>query len=201
MRQRLWWRRVYVIPTPGGLKNSVAVADATGHLLSRVLDHAGSKMAVVAMGNPYVVADFPGIQTYYLYVFECDGFGVSAAKALFGEIPIRGHLPVSIPNVAQRGAGIERQARVAGGEFPDAKIPAKLPVARCLLALAGLFAMRRLQHQCKEEARTERSKTSTSNTGRRDSRQHGCNARDTGCHLSRGRRSKKGGTAIATRRT
>ena len=39
-------------------------------------------------------------------------------KALFGEIPIRGHLPVSIPNVAERGAGIERQARVASGEVP-----------------------------------------------------------------------------------
>jgi hypothetical protein len=34
---------------------------------------------------------------------------------LFGEIAIRGHLPVSIPNVAQRGAGIDRPARVAGG--------------------------------------------------------------------------------------
>jgi hypothetical protein len=26
---------------------------------------------------------------------------------------IRGHLPVSIPNVAQRGAGIERPVRIA----------------------------------------------------------------------------------------
>jgi hypothetical protein len=41
---------------------------------------------------------------------------LSAVKALFGEIPIRGHLPVSIPNVAQRGAGIERQARLAKGD-------------------------------------------------------------------------------------
>jgi beta-N-acetylhexosaminidase len=36
---------------------------------------------------------------------------VSAIKALFGEIPIRGHLPVTIPNVAQRGAGLERPAQ------------------------------------------------------------------------------------------
>jgi len=46
---------------------------------------------------------------------------LSAVKALFGEIPIHGHLPVSIPNVAQRGAGIERQARLARGEFPHAR--------------------------------------------------------------------------------
>ena len=40
---------------------------------------------------------------------------VGAIKALFGEIPIRGHLPVTIPNVAQRGAGLERPAQVATG--------------------------------------------------------------------------------------
>jgi hypothetical protein len=38
-----------------------------------------------------------------------------AVKALFGEIPIHGHLPVSIPNVAQRGVGLERPLRVAKG--------------------------------------------------------------------------------------
>jgi len=27
-------------------------------------------------------------------------------KALFGEIPIQGHLPVTIPGVAERGQGI-----------------------------------------------------------------------------------------------
>jgi beta-N-acetylhexosaminidase len=36
-------------------------------------------------------------------------------KALFGQIAIRGHLPVSIPNIAERGAGIERPAQVAQG--------------------------------------------------------------------------------------
>jgi beta-N-acetylhexosaminidase len=35
---------------------------------------------------------------------------MSAAKALFGEIEIHGHLPVTIPNIAPRGAGIVRQA-------------------------------------------------------------------------------------------
>jgi len=36
-------------------------------------------------------------------------------KALFGEIPVRGHLPVTIPNIAERGAGIERPVQVAKG--------------------------------------------------------------------------------------
>ena len=115
---------VYVIPTPGGLKNSVAVADATGILLNKLLEHAAQKTAVVAMGNPYVMADFPGIQNYLCTFSNASISELSAVKALFGEIPIRGHLPVSIPNVAQRGAGIERQAQLAEGGSQHEKIAA-----------------------------------------------------------------------------
>ena len=109
---------VYAVPVPGGMKNSSAVADATGTLLTKMLEHTRQKMAVVALGNPYVVAGFPEIQNYLCTFSNETVSEVSAVKALFGEIPIRGHLPVSIPNVAQRGAGIERQARVAAEEVP-----------------------------------------------------------------------------------
>jgi beta-N-acetylhexosaminidase len=115
---------VYVIPTPGGLKNSVAMADATEILLNKLLEHAAQKTAVVAMGNPYVMADFPRIQNYLCTFSNASISELSAVKALFGEIPIRGHLPVSIPNVAQRGAGIERQAQLAEGGSQHEKIAA-----------------------------------------------------------------------------
>jgi len=115
---------VYVVPTPGGMKNSASVADSTGNLLSKLLDHAAEKTAVVAMGNPYVIADFPTIQNYLCTFSNASISEQSAVKALFGEIPIRGHLPVSIPNVAQRGAGIERQAQLAKGGSQNAKIAA-----------------------------------------------------------------------------
>src|SRR6266850_632863 len=115
---------VYVIPTPGGLKNSLAVADATGVLLNKLMEHVAEKTAVVAMGNPYVMADFPGIQNYLCTFSNASISELSAVKALFGEIPIRGHLPVSIPNVAQRGAGIERHAQLAEGGSQHAKIAA-----------------------------------------------------------------------------
>jgi len=115
---------VYVIPTPGGLKNSLAVADATGVLLNKLMEHVAEKTAVVAMGNPYVMADFPEIQNYLCTFSNASISELSAVKALFGEIPIRGHLPVSIPNVAQRGAGIERHAQLAEGGSQHAKIAA-----------------------------------------------------------------------------
>src|SRR5205823_8608912 len=101
---------VDVVPTPGKMANSVGLVDATASLLQTLVQHAGDKMAVVAMGNPYVAADFPGIQNYLCTFSNATVSEVGAVKALFGEIPIRGHLPVTIPNVAQRGAGIERPA-------------------------------------------------------------------------------------------
>jgi beta-N-acetylhexosaminidase len=80
-----------------------------------MLIHAADRMEVIAMGNPYLAGDFPQIQNYMCTFSNASVSEVSAVKALFGEIPIRGHLPVTIPNIAQRGAGIERQAQVADG--------------------------------------------------------------------------------------
>lgn len=112
---------VYVIPTAGKIGNSMGMADATGTLLQQLLDHAAEKTAVVAMGNPYLASDFPKIENYMCTFSNASVSEVAAIKALFGEIPIRGHLPVTIPNVAQRGAGLERPAQMAKGGSPHAQ--------------------------------------------------------------------------------
>jgi len=106
---------VYVIPTAGKVGNSVAMADATGTLLQQLLDRAAAKTAVVAMGNPYLASDFPKIENYVCTFSNATVSEVAAIRALFGEIAIRGHLPVTILNVAERGAGLERPASVAQG--------------------------------------------------------------------------------------
>jgi len=106
---------VYVIPNPGKVGNSVAMADASGALLQQLFDRAAAKTIVVAMGNPYLASDFPKIENYMCTFSNASVSEVSAIKALFGEIPIRGHLPVTIPNIADRGAGMERPAQTAGG--------------------------------------------------------------------------------------
>jgi beta-N-acetylhexosaminidase len=112
---------VYVIPSAGRAGNMVTMSDATGKLIQQVLDHAAAKTAVVAMGNPYLAQDFPQVENYMCTFSNVTVSEVSAVKALFGEIPIHGHLPVTIPNIAQRGAGIERPAQVARGGPADAK--------------------------------------------------------------------------------
>jgi len=101
---------VYAVPVPGVRDSASAIhgREATGTLLHAILEHAAEKTVVVAVGNPYLAADFPGIQNYLCTFSAAAVSETSAVKALFGEIPIRGHLPVSIPAVAERGAGIER---------------------------------------------------------------------------------------------
>jgi beta-N-acetylhexosaminidase len=108
---------VYVVPSAGKMGNSMAMADATGTLLEQLLDRAGEKTVVVAMGNPYLAADFPKVENYMCTFSNASVSEVAAVKALFGEIPVHGHLPVSIPNVAQRGAGIERSPQKTAGGF------------------------------------------------------------------------------------
>ena len=111
---------VYVIPTAGkamraaggGLTNTVAMDDATGSLLTAILPRAADRTVVLAMGNPYVVQDFPAIQNYLCAFSNAAVSETAAVKAIFGEIPIGGHLPVTIPGIASRGEGIERPARL-----------------------------------------------------------------------------------------
>ena len=113
---------VYVVPTAGkvnpgsgGLANSVALADANAALLQKILDRAAEKTVMLAVGNPYVAQEFPAVQNYLCTFSNASVSEVSAVKALFGEIAIRGRLPVTIPEIARRGAGIERSAAIAAG--------------------------------------------------------------------------------------
>ncbi|MGB8985645.1 MAG: glycoside hydrolase family 3 N-terminal domain-containing protein, partial [Candidatus Sulfotelmatobacter sp.] len=74
---------VYVVPTAGKIGNSVALTDASGALLQQLLDHAAEKAAVVAMGNPYLAADFPKIENYVCTFSNASVSEIAAVKALF----------------------------------------------------------------------------------------------------------------------
>ncbi|HSB76913.1 MAG TPA: glycoside hydrolase family 3 protein, partial [Terriglobales bacterium] len=117
---------VYEIPTAGKsvqvagqVTNSVGLGDARGELLGRILQAAGAKTMVIAMGNPYVAGDFPQVENYMCTFSNASVSEDSAVKALFGEIRVRGHLPVTIPQIAQRGAGLEKAAiaSATGGNY------------------------------------------------------------------------------------
>jgi len=97
---------VYVVPSAGKPDNSMTMQGAMTALLHEVLRTAAGKTIVVAMGSPYLATQFPEVQTYLCAYSNAQVSEISAVKAMFGEIPMPGRLPVTIPNIAERGAGL-----------------------------------------------------------------------------------------------
>jgi beta-N-acetylhexosaminidase len=111
---------VYVVPSAArtrtiarGQKNSASLPEPTARLLSMILDRATAKTAVLAMGTPYLTEDFPTIQNYICAFSNATVSEISAARALFGEIPISGHLPVNISSASVPSPRIEHPTEAA----------------------------------------------------------------------------------------
>jgi len=110
---------IYLIPAPGRTVrkegatgvNTISVPDATAALLQSILEAKREKTVVVSFGSPYFLADFPQIENYVCAYSNAITSEVGAVKALFGEIPFHGRLPVTIPGVAQRGTGSDYPAQ------------------------------------------------------------------------------------------
>jgi len=97
---------VYVTPSAGRTAvsegGSPALDRAPAAVLASVVRAANEKTVVVSLGTPYLIAQYPSIQNYICTFSNAPVSEASAVKFLFGEIPARGHLPVTIPGVAGR---------------------------------------------------------------------------------------------------
>jgi len=104
--------------TEGRAGGSAGLDKGPMELLSQMVKNAGAKTVVVAFGDPYTAGSIPGIQAYVCTYSNTVVSASSLARALFGEIPIHGRLPVSIPNLAPRGTGLDREAIAAKASAP-----------------------------------------------------------------------------------
>jgi beta-N-acetylhexosaminidase len=81
---------------------------------------SGKPVALIALGNPYVLRNFAGVTAYLATFSNVAPSEVAAARAILGEIPIGGRLPVTIPGQAAYGEGIQLRATraitVTGGQ-------------------------------------------------------------------------------------
>ena len=66
------------------------------------------RVAVVALGNPYLIRQFPSVGTYMTTYGVGDNLECAAAAALSGANPITGRSPVSLPGFFAAGDGIRR---------------------------------------------------------------------------------------------
>ena len=87
-------------------RGNVALAGGYPDFLNALI--AGKAPVVLAaLGNPYLLHSFPNVASYLTTFSPTAPSETALAKALFGEIAITGHLPVTISGVAKYGDGIE----------------------------------------------------------------------------------------------
>ena len=86
-------------------RGSVALGGGFPQLVQDLIA-TGKPVALVALGNPYLLRNFPDVAAYATTYSTVPPSEVSTVKALFGEIAIGGKLPVTIPGFAQYGDGI-----------------------------------------------------------------------------------------------
>jgi beta-N-acetylhexosaminidase len=63
-------------------------------------------VALIAFGNPYLLRAVPGIGSYAATFSTAVTSETAAAKAILGEIPIGGKMPVAIPGLVKIGDGL-----------------------------------------------------------------------------------------------
>jgi beta-glucosidase-like glycosyl hydrolase/CubicO group peptidase (beta-lactamase class C family) len=93
----------------------VRVSDRKGNVdipaeqiaLAERLYKTGKPVITTAFGSPYLIERFPQAETWLAAFGISDVAQISIARALFGQISIHGHVPVTIPGIPlQAGSGI-----------------------------------------------------------------------------------------------
>ena len=95
--------------TVSAYRGNVALAGEFTGFVNDLLA-ARPPVSLIALGNPYLVRSFPTVKTYATTYSTTTTSETAAAKALFGEIPLTGRLPVTIPGIAKYGDGIQLPA-------------------------------------------------------------------------------------------
>lgn len=90
-------------------RGSVGLGGELPHAIE-MLTATGKPVILVSLGNPYLLRNFSNVNAYMAAFSTVPPSETAAVRALWGEIPIRGHMPVTIPGLAQYGDGIQTQA-------------------------------------------------------------------------------------------
>jgi beta-N-acetylhexosaminidase len=82
---------------------------AVGKLMAALQADAAKPILLVSLNSPYLLRTFPSVAAYVATFSNVPASESGVAKVLFGEIPARGKLPVTIPELAQYGDGLQVQ--------------------------------------------------------------------------------------------
>jgi beta-N-acetylhexosaminidase len=89
-----------------GQARSVALPDPGTKALNELIERKTSLVGI-SFGNPYILLGFPKLQTYLVAYGDMPSLQQATARALLGQIEVNGRLPISLPGLYPRGAGME----------------------------------------------------------------------------------------------
>jgi beta-N-acetylhexosaminidase len=92
-----------------GAANSAGLPDQGARVLKALLD-AKKPVVGISFGNPYLLENFPALQTYVVAYGDQPSLQRVAASAVLGQLDITGRLPISLPGLYPRGTGIQLKA-------------------------------------------------------------------------------------------
>jgi beta-N-acetylhexosaminidase len=92
----------------------MGLSEAQVALLERLAADATKPFVAVSFGSPYVGDVAPKVPARLLAYEWTDAPEAAAVRALCGEAPIGGKLPVTVPGLFPAGHGLERAAVAPG---------------------------------------------------------------------------------------
>lgn len=92
-----------------GQARSVALPEPGTKALNDLIEHK-TPLVGISFGNPYILMSFPKLQTYLVAFGDMQSLQEAGARAMLGQINVNGRLPISLPGLYSRGAGIELKA-------------------------------------------------------------------------------------------
>ncbi len=87
-------------------RGNVALGGGFPALVDRLIA-TRKPLVFVALGNPYLLRNFPGVSAYLTTFSTVPPSEIAAVRALIGVTAITGKLPITIPGLAQYGDGIQ----------------------------------------------------------------------------------------------
>ncbi len=89
-----------------GQARSVALPEPGTKALNELIERK-APLVGISFGNPYILMSFPSLQTYLVAYGDMPSLQEATARGLAGQIDIDGRLPISLPGMYPRGAGIQ----------------------------------------------------------------------------------------------